>query len=341
MATSAKMPELIPNDDEGQQGLSPLLDIDEVFGEPIGAALAAGTPLPANARRPVFPETGLTADQEKYAAGAAGAIAGPAMQRLAEKSFPSRTTREAEGAKRLQEQSRTAQLLRNLEEEELLRRGIDPKSMRPSTPADATSGTKWIRNWAGMDRDIAGGVPEASAAYQRSKGQGKVTGRISQRFGPEALQPGGLSINNPKYTPEARQLAEMQGITRQVDALEARNAAQARLAGATPGPLSRMGKAAMSPLVQGPLAGGFAGLSFYEAYQRWMEGDRSGAVIEALGGIGGLMSMVPGLQIPGLALGAATIPAQYLNDRYKTQRSAGPGSAGSQQAADQVYQGAQ
>lgn len=317
MATESKMPELVPTDDEGQQGLSPLLDIDDIFGEPIGAVSAASAPTTTGSRQPIFPQTGLTADQEKYAAGAAGAIMGPAAQRVLQKSFPSRVTREMEGAKRLQEQSRTAQLLRNLEEEELLRRGIDPKSMRPSVPADATSGTKWIRNWAGMDRDIAGGVPEASAAYQRSKGQGKVTGRISQRFGPEALQPGGLSIHNPKYTPEARQLAELQSITRQADALEARKAAEARLAQATPGPLSRMGKAAMSPLVQGPLAGGFAGLSFYEAYQRWLAGDRSGAVIEALGGVGGLMSMVPGLQIPGLALGAATIPAQYINERIK------------------------
>ena len=80
-----------------------------------------------------------------------------------------------------------------------------------------------------------------------------------------------------------------------------------------------MGNALKSPLVQGPLAGGFAGLSFYEAYQRWMAGDRTGAVIEALGGVGGLMSLVPGLQIPGLAISAASIPAQYLNDRYKAK----------------------
>lgn len=339
MSTESKMPELIPRDDEGQQGLSPLLDIDAIFGEPIGAAIAAGTPLPAGTRRPIFPETGLTADQEKYAAGAAGAIVGPAMHRMAEKGFPSRAMREAEGVKRLQEQSRTAQLLRNLEEEELLRRGIDPRSMRPSTPADATSGTRWIRNWAGMDRDIAGGVPEASAAYQRSKGQGKVTGRISKRFGPEALQPGGLSINNLRYDPHRRLFVELEAVEQQRPAIEARRAAEARLAQATPGPLSRIGAAFTSPLVQGPLAGGFAGLSFYEAYQRWLEGDRSGAVIEALGGVGGLMSMVPGLQIPGLALGLGSIPAQYINERMKAPPKTGLGAAGSQQTADQVYQG--
>lgn len=339
MATEATMPTLIEDDDK-QQGLAPLLDIDSIFGEPIGAAAAAGKPLPANARLPIFPETGLTANQEKWAAGAAGAIAGPAMQRLAEKGFPSREMREAEGVKRLQQESRSAQLLRNLEEEELLRRGIDPRSMRPGVPSDATSGTKWIRNWAGMDRDIAGGVPEASAAYQRTKGQGKVTGRLSQRFGPDALQPGGLSIKNPKYDPAVRGAAEAADVLRQGEIAAAQGAAEARLAAATPGPLSQIGKAFSSPLVQGPLAGGFAGLSFYEAYQRWLAGDRSGAVIEALGGVGGLMSMVPGLQIPGMALGAATIPAQYLNDYLKRPEPPGPGSAGSQEAADQVYQGA-
>ncbi len=341
MATEAQMPKLIDEDDASSQGgLSPLLEIDSIFGEPIGAAAAAGRPLPANARRPLFPETGLTAGQEKAAAAGAGAIVGPGVQRLLEKGFPSRQTREAEAVRQLQQDSRTAQLLRNLEEEELLRRGIDPKTIRPGVSPDATSGTKWIRNWAGMDVDVPGGVPEASAKYQRTKGQGKVTGRLSQRFGPGALEFGRLSIHNPKYDPAVRGAAEASDILRQGEVAAAQGAAQSRLAAATPGPLSQAGKAFRSPLVQGPLAGGFAGLSFYEAYQRWLEGDRSGAVIEALGGVGGLMSMVPGLQIPGMALGAATIPAQYLNEYLKRPAPPGPGSAGTQEAADQVYQGA-
>lgn len=338
MATESQMPNLL-GDDTQQEGLSQLLGLDSIFSAPIGPAGAGPRPTPQG-RQPLFPETGLTAGQEKAAAAGAGAIVGPAVQRGLEKTFPTRAAREAEAAKRLQEESRVASLLRNLEEEELLRRGINPQSVRPGVPADATSGTKWIRNWAGMDRDIAGGVPEASAAYQRSKGQGKVTGRISQRFGPEALQPGGLSIQGPRYDPTVRAATEASNVLRQGEIAAAQGAAQSRLAAATPGPLSQVGKAFRSPLTQGPLAGGFAGLSFYEAYQRWLAGDRSGAVIEALGGVGGLMTMVPGLQIPGMALSAATIPAQYLNEYIKAPPATGPGNPGTQQAADEVYQGA-
>ena len=54
----------------------------------------------------------------------------------------------------------------------------------------------------------------------------------------------------------------------------------------------------------------------YEAYQRYMNGDRSGMVLSALAGAGGLMSMVPGLQIPGLALGLGATAAQYGLDKY-------------------------
>ena len=57
-------------------------------------------------------------------------------------------------------------------------------------------------------------------------------------------------------------------------------------------------------------------MSVYEAYQRYMAGDTSGAVLSVLAGAGGLMSMVPGLQIPGLALGLGATGAQYALDKY-------------------------
>ena len=57
-------------------------------------------------------------------------------------------------------------------------------------------------------------------------------------------------------------------------------------------------------------------MSFYEAYQRYMNGDTSGAVLAALAGAGGLMTMVPGLQIPGLAVGLGATGAQYALDKY-------------------------
>jgi hypothetical protein len=311
------MPRLIDDED----GASPsaqaqLQSLDSIFADPIGPQTPT-TPAGPRGRQPLFPETGLTAEQEKYVAGGVGAILGPGVQRGMQSSFPGREAREADAAKKLATERRMADLLRNMEEEELLRRGIDPKSMRTPTSAADTSGTKWMRNWAGVDKEIAGGVPEASAAYQRSKGQGKVTSRLSKKFGPAAGEFAGLSIHSPRYDPAVRGAAEAREWLRQADAVEAQRAARARLAAATPGPLSTLSKGLGSAFVQGPLAGAFSGLSFYEAYQRWLEGDRSGAVIEALGGLAGLATMVPGLQIPGIIAGGITTGAQYLHDRAK------------------------
>ena len=89
-----------------------------------------------------------------------------------------------------------------------------------------------------------------------------------------------------------------------------------RLAAATPGPMSKLASVAKGPVVGGALGGAGAGMSFYEAYQRYMNGDTSGAVLSALAGAGGLMSMVPGLQVPGLAVGLGATGAQYALDKY-------------------------
>jgi hypothetical protein len=109
---------------------------------------------------------------------------------------------------------------------------------------------------------------------------------------------------------------------------EAEKAVAARMAQATPSPLSRMGTMLKAPLTTGVLGGAGAGLSFYEAYDRYMKGDTSGAVIAALGGAGGLMTMVPGLQAPGLALGLGSIPLQYANEYIKGNTGQQPTPAG-------------
>ena len=80
--------------------------------------------------------------------------------------------------------------------------------------------------------------------------------------------------------------------------------------------MAKVASVAKSPIVGGALGGAGTGLSFYEAYQRYMNGDRTGAVLSVLAGAGGLMSMVPGLQIPGLAVGLGATAAQYGFDKY-------------------------
>lgn len=90
------------------------------------------------------------------------------------------------------------------------------------------------------------------------------------------------------------------------------------------GPLRSVAEAAGKSRVVSGVAGAGAGLSFYDALERWNEGDRSGAVIAALGGIGGLAAAVPpigpvglGVKAIGTGLGLASIPAQYINDVIK------------------------
>lgn len=310
----ATMPDLgvDKNDDSGPD----LGIIDPIFNAPLGPSPAAKNISPApGARKSLFPEAGLTPQQEKYAAGAAGAVTGPAVQRMLEKAFPSEATRTAEGVKRLSEQQKLQTMLRNLQEEELLRAGIKPADVGPTSQ---TSGTKWLRNWGGIEKDIAGGVPQASAQYQRMKGQGPVTSRMTQQWGPtSAGEPGRPKEPLVDRLIRQGQEAEASAAQRAAATEQAGTAAQARLAEAVPGPLAAVGRAIRSPVVQGPLAGGAAAMSFYEAYQRFMEGDRSGAVIDALGGMGAIMTMVPGLQIPGLALSLGAAPAQYVKEGLK------------------------
>lgn len=317
------MPDLGVDDKQEDTGV--LSTLDPVFNAPIGPAPSvvskSATP---GVRQPLLPELGLTPEQEKYGAAGVGAVAGPATQKLAERMFPGEAARTAEGVKRLSEQQKLERLLRNMQEEELLRRGIKPADLAPSTD---TSGTKWMRNWAGIDTEVAGGVPQASAKYQRMKGQGPISGRMTKMYGPSPTGEPGM----PKESLVDRLLrqgteAEAAKATQASQVQSAGQAAQSRLAGAIPGTLSAVGRTLRSPVVQGPLAGGAAGMSFYEAYQRFMEGDRSGAVIEALGGAGALMSMIPGLQLPGAAMAVGAPAAQFVKEglqRPETVRGAG------------------
>ena len=288
-----------------------LMALDEIFSAPVGPGKAK--PVAKDKNAGAFPALGLTADQERAAAAGTGAILGPGLQKTAETVFPSKEMRTIAGTKKLKEQQQMAQLLQNMRDEELLRMGIQPEA----APKGATSGTKWLQGWAGMDREIAGGVPEAAAAYNRSKGQGKISGRLTKMYGP--LKPGQSIADKLLENSSANAAASTQRAAA-IPAAEA--AAAARLADATPGRLSKAADVVKSPIVGGALSGAGAGLSFYEAYRRFMDGDRSGAVISALGGAGALASMVPGLGLPGAAVGLASMPALYINDMLKEKTTA-------------------
>jgi hypothetical protein len=155
-----------------------LMALDPIFAAPVGPGKVEPAKRDANAG--AFPELGLTANQERAAAAGTGAILGPGLQKTAETVFPSKEMRTTAGVKKLKEQQQMAQMLQNMRDEELLRMGIQPEA----APKGATSGTKWLQGWANIDKEIAGGVPEGAAAYNRSKGQGKVSGRLTKMYGP-------------------------------------------------------------------------------------------------------------------------------------------------------------
>jgi len=313
MAKDDKLDALIFGDPQDTSQTDSLGELDDIFTMPIGPAKTA----PSTTKKPktLVPELGLSPSEEKAVATGVGAAAGPLVQKGMAKLFPTQEMRTAEGVKKLQEEQRIKDMLQKLRDEELLKAGIQPEAAPSKAP---TSGTKWYQNWAGGNKEIAGGVPQAAGQYQRSKGQGEVSKKLTKKFGPDLFsgEPG-----QPKESLVDRLIrqgkeADASASARAAAMPAAEAAAAKRLADATPGPLSKVANVAKAPLVGGALGGAGAGMSFYEAYQRYMNGDTSGAVLSVLAGSGGLMSMVPGLQIPGLALGLGATGAQYALDKY-------------------------
>jgi hypothetical protein len=313
MAKDDKLDALLFGDQQDTSQGEGLGQLDPIFDAPIGPAKAAATS--KGKSKTLFPEMGMTPGEEKAIATGAGAVSGPLVQKGMAKLLPTKEMRTAEGVKKLQEEQRVKDMLKALTDEELLKAGIQPEAAATKAP---TSGTKWYQNWAGGNKEIAGGVPQAAAQYQRSKGQGEITKKLTKKFGPDIMsgEPGQIKESLVDRLIRQGKEAEAAAAARNAAMPAAEAAAQAKLAAATPGPLSKVASVAKAPLVGGALGGAGAGMSFYEAYQRYMAGDRTGAVLSALAGAGGLMSMVPGLQIPGIALGLGATGAQYAVDKY-------------------------
>lgn len=313
MAKDDKLDALLFGDQQDTSQGEGLGQLDPLFDAPIGPAKAAATS--KGKGKTLFPEMGMTPGEEKAIATGVGAASGPLVQKGMAKLLPTKEMRTAEGVKKLQEEQRVKDMLKALTDEELLKAGIQPEAAAAKAP---TSGTKWYQNWAGGNKEIAGGVPQAAAQYQRSKGQGEITKKLTKKFGPDIMsgEPGQIKESLVDRLIRQGKEAEAAAAARNAAMPAAEAAAQAKLAAATPGPLSKVASVAKAPLVGGALGGAGAGMSFYEAYQRYMAGDRTGAVLSALAGAGGLMSMVPGLQVPGLALGLGATGAQYAVDKY-------------------------
>ena len=314
MAKDDKLDALIFGDPQGTSQTDSLGELDDIFTMPIGPAKTA----PSTTKKPktLVPELGLSPGEEKAVATGVGAAAGPLVQKGMTSLFPTKEMRTAEGLKTLQEEQRVKDMLKAFQDEELLKLGIQPEA--PVTPKTPTSGTKWYKNWAGGNKEIAGGVPQAAGQYQRGKGQGETTKLLSKRYGTDLFtgEPGKIKESLVDKLIREGKEAEAAAKARAAAIPIAEAEAAKRLAAATPGPMSKVASVAKGPFVGGALGGAGAGMSFYEAYQRYMAGDRTGAVLSALAGAGGLMSMVPGLQIPGLAIGLGAAGVQYGLDKY-------------------------
>lgn len=182
---------------------------------------------------------------------------------------------------------------------------LDAMAARGSTgapgAAPVTSGEKWAQNWAGQSRPGVGGVPEASAAYQRSKGQGPVTSKMTKMWGP--AMPG-----EP---------------TALVDRLIAR--------GQTPPPPSGLqqagtmaknvaGAALRSPVLTGSLGGLGAAEMGMQTMERVAQKDPIGAALAGLGAAGSALAVVPhpATKIVGGGMAIASPLALYLYDKMRT-----------------------
>lgn len=172
-------------------------------------------------------------------------------------------------------------------------------------PGTGTSGEKWARNWAGMNKPGTT-VPEAAAAYQRAKGHGPVTEKLTQRFGPGAK----LDIGSYTQAQRARPMAE-------------------RIGSAVPESVRRAGHVAsgglssLSPWIGRGLAGFGAGYQGVDAVNRAKQGDYLGSFISGVGSAGSAASLVPHPIVRGLGT-AAAVSAPVLNEILdRARRSSG------------------
>jgi hypothetical protein len=197
-----------------------------------------------------------------------------------------------------------------------------PAFTNPGTPSaqttakpqfsPTTSGEKWSLNWANQERPNVGGVPEASAAYNRSKGQGKVTSRMSKMWGPPPPSaPGQLptSLADRLIEKSAAAGSEVQKtvspLTKATETIQG---------------VGRLGANMVGDLLRskamGALGGGMAVYEGLEALKQLREGNTEEAALSGIGALGGITSMVP--TIPTAVIGGGLSAIPYLYRAYKS-----------------------
>lgn len=164
-------------------------------------------------------------------------------------------------------------------------------------PSDSADPGAWGRK---TGHGIGTGSTRAqSERFQTSKAHGKVSGHAEKLYG----------YDKPLSIEGQLQEAEKAKLERE---LAERSDRFKRLSGAVKGTSKMLGRIPGGSI----LAGTMAGKDIEEAIEQGGEGDIPGAIINAIGGVGGALSLVPHPlpRLIGGGLSLATIPAELIND---------------------------
>jgi len=176
-------------------------------------------------------------------------------------------------------------------------------------PPKGGSGQEWLKGWAGIEKEIEGGVPEGAATYNRMKPQGKVTSKLFKKFGmnPQLSIEGytaskagmdaenAMKVRQDLFDTEMRKIAE-QNHAKQV----AERAAQVQKEATATGRAMKL--AAPLATFNRTLTGAGVGLGGYDAYKRYTEKDPTGAALAAGSTLAGT-AFPPVAPLAGAAMG--------------------------------------
>lgn len=172
-----------------------------------------------------------------------------------------------------------------------------PEAATPPVSPES-GGAKWSQNWAGVENPIEESVPQASARYNRSKGQGPVTSKLTKKFGPNPQ----LSIQ--QYPSAEAAAAEAENAARAELAMQMEAAERARNIEKATQATQRAAKLAPALTVANRvLTGAGLGLGAYDISRRYKEGDKLGAGLSALAtGVGTAMPALAPLSAAAMTL---------------------------------------
>lgn len=180
------------------------------------------------------------------------------------------------------------------------------------TIADPNSPGQKYKRKTGYGRGTGYTTEEVITNRERAKGHGKVTEKLSSRYGvPEA---GESVLDMMLRKKKEGEILAAEALKQERAAAEAAKRANI---------ISKTGALARIPIIGPAIAGGSMGYDIADLIERYEKGDRSGAVIQGIGALGSGLAMVPHplTRAAGTVMGAGAIPAVMLNDYLKSRGS--------------------